>query len=271
MIQDIYPHLYHNEYHPRKPKIDDYILGYTKDTFLYHIDDTFFRYQEIHPDQEMIYLFEIDDTAFYLVDLSNYETKELPIRQLRTFQPQVLGFAAITGWQLYTWMNQNRYCGSCGIPTQLDLKERALRCPHCGNVIYPKLSPAVIVGVLNQNNQILLTKYAHSPYRNYALVAGYAEIGETIEETVKREVMEETGLQVTNIRYYKSQPWSFSSSLLFGFWCDVVGDDTIHLDQNELMLGTWVSSSDEITLPDTMSLTGEMIHLFMKGNIQYGS
>ena len=81
----------------------------------------------------------------------------------------------------------------------------------------------LFVGITNDNGQILVTKYAHGHYQSYALVAGYYEFGETIEETVKREVKEETGLDVTDIQYYKSQPWSFSSSLLFGFWCKAHG------------------------------------------------
>ena len=82
----------------------------------------------------------------------------------------------------------------------------------------------------------ILSKYEGRDLKQYALIAGFAEIGETIEETVHREVMEEVGLKVKNLRYYKSQPWSFSGTLLFGFFCDVDGDDTLTVDHKELSI-----------------------------------
>lgn len=91
-----------------------------------------------------------------------------------------------------------------------------MRCEHCGQMEFPKICPAVIIGVTD-GNRLLMSKYAGRDYKKYALIAGFAEIGETIEETVQREVMEEVGLKVKNLRYYKSQPWSFSDTLLFGF------------------------------------------------------
>ena len=93
--------------------------------------------------------------------------------------------------------------------------QRMLQCPCCANMVFPKIAPAVIVGVTH-GDKILMTKYAGREYKRYALIAGFTEIGETAEETVKREVMEEVGLTVKNIRYYKSQPWGFDSNLLLG-------------------------------------------------------
>ena len=87
-----------------------------------------------------------------------------------------------------------------------------LQCPVCNNMVFPKIAPAVIIGLTN-NDQIMMTKYAGREYKRYALIAGFTEIGETAEETVHREVMEEVGLKVKNIRYYKSQPWGFDSNL----------------------------------------------------------
>ena len=110
-----------------------------------------------------------------------------------------------------------------------------MRCPKCGQMEYPKICPAVIIAVTDKN-RLLLSKYAGRTYKRYALLAGFTEIGETLEETVKREVMEEVGLKVTNIRYYKSQPWSFSDTLLAGFFCDLEEPGQIRLDENELAL-----------------------------------
>ena len=100
-------------------------------------------------------------------------------------------------------------------------------------MVFPKIAPAVIVGVTH-GDKILMTKYAGREYKRYALIAGFTEIGETAEETVKREVMEEVGLTVKNIRYYKSQPWGFDSNLLLGYFCELAEEEEIHLDEEEL-------------------------------------
>lgn len=176
--------------------------------------------------------------------------------------PKVREFAAMTGMHLAHWYRNNRFCGRCGSPTVKDTKERALCCPKCGNKIYPRIVPAVIVGILNpRTSQILLTKYRVG-YSHYALVAGFTEIGETLEGTVRREVMEETGLKVKNIRYYKSQPWGIVDDLLAGFYCEVDGDDTIRMDRGELKVAEWVSPEDVELQPQDFSLTNEMMYRF---------
>jgi NAD+ diphosphatase len=128
-------------------------------------------------------------------------------------------------------------------------------------MIFPKVAPAVIVGVIN-GDKILLTKYANREYKRYALIAGFNEIGETIEGTVRREVMEEAGLKIKNIRYYKSQPWGFDSNLLMGFFCEVDGSDNIRLDENELSEAEWVARDDIPEYGENLSLTHEMMQVF---------
>ncbi len=147
-------------------------------------------------------------------------------------------------------------------------KERAMQCPACGRISYPQICPSVIVGIID-SSRILLTKYApgHGNFRKYALVAGYAEIGESLEDTVRREVMEEVGLRVKNIRYYKSQPWSFSDALLAGFFCEPDGNTDIVMDREELSAAGWFERE---SLPversnAEISLTGEMIEVFRNG------
>ena len=147
-----------------------------------------------------------------------------------------------------------------------DKKERMLYCENCHNMEFPKICPAVIIGVTN-GDKILMSKYAGRAYKKYALLAGFTEIGETVEQTVAREVMEEVGLKVKNIRYYKSQPWAFSDTLLMGFYCDLDGDDTIILDQNELALAEWFSREDIPEVTSMESLTNEMIIRFKNGEV----
>ena len=268
MIQDIYPHIYNNTFEPgAKPSNDDIIFSFEEDQVLMKDEHQFYHYHEISKESICYYLFSIDDIKFFLADLTSLNHIKVSFRTMRTFENQILGFAAITAWHLYRWIQDNKYCGKCGHPMDFDQKERAMRCPHCSNIVYPKISPAVIVGITNDKGQILVTKYAHGHYQSYALVAGYYEIGETIEETVKREVKEETGLDVTDIQYYKSQPWSFSSSLLFGFWCKAHGNQPILMDESELRVARWADCDEEINTLDNSSLTSEMIQYFKQGKV----
>ena len=186
--------------------------------------------------------------------------------------PQYLFFAAYTAQQLVNWYVDNTYCGRCAAPTIHSRSERAVKCPKCGRRIYPRIIPAVIVGVLHrgdrkEEDRIVLTKYAGRDVPYYALIAGFTEIGETIEETVKREVMEEVGLKVKNLQYYKSQPWAMADDILMGFYCEVDGDMEIKLDRTELKEGGWYTRDEVVLQPDEYSLTNEMMRNFKEGRI----
>lgn len=276
MIQDLGSHCYHNEYHPVPPKGRDCILFFQGRKALVKVTgDSFsfpdFQYTgEYYPQiyTSYTYLFSIDQVNYYLIReealdrLPGYTMEDIII--FRNLGPQVNGFALITGYQLHNWYESRKFCGKCGHPLVPDARERMMYCPHCKNTEYPKISPAVIVGVRN-GNRLLMSKYAGGTARRYALIAGFAEIGESLEETVKREVMEEVGLKVKNIEYYKSQPWSLSSSLLMGFYCDLEGSDQIVLEEDELSEAQWFER-EEIPYDDyDVSLTREMMIRFKKG------
>ena len=140
-----------------------------------------------------------------------------------------------------------------------------MRCPECNNMIFPKIAPSVIVGVTH-GDRLLLSKYANRNYTRYGMIAGFTEIGETVEETVAREVMEEVGLKVKNIRYYKTQPWGVTGGLLLGYYCDLDGDDeTVTLDQEELAMAEFYPRNALPAHDDGISLTREMIRMFEEG------
>ncbi len=185
------------------------------------------------------------------------------VNMFRLAKPKDVSFAAITAYHLYGWYRDNRYCGRCGKLMFHGESERMMHCMDCKNTVYPKICPAVIVAVTDKD-RILLTKYAGRTYRNYALIAGFTEIGETVEETVRREVFEEVGVRVKNLKYYKSQPWALSGSLLYGFFCELDGDDHIHLQQEELSVGKWFHADDLDLAEDDVSLTREMICKFVR-------
>lgn len=176
-------------------------------------------------------------------------------------------FAVFSAYHLWKWYDDNQFCGHCGQPLELDSVERALYCPVCKSKIYPRINPAVIIGILNQKkDKILIIKY-RTGYAHSALVAGFTEFGETLEQTVEREVMEEVGLKVKNIRYYKSQPWALAQDLLAGFFCEVDGDETIKMDEGELKYAEWVSREEVELQPNDYSLTNEMMKLFKSGEM----
>jgi NAD+ diphosphatase len=180
-------------------------------------------------------------------------------------QPQEYVFAAFTAVHLGEWYRRKRYCGACGALLDHDGRERAMRCPSCQEVFYPRINPAVIVGVIDHDN-LLITRYLRG-YGHNALVAGFTEVGETLEETVAREVMEETGLRVKNIRYYKSQPWGIASDLLVGFFCDVDGDTQVKLDGQELKSAVWTPRGEVTWQPPDYSLTSDMMKAFHEGRV----
>lgn len=275
MIQDIEPHIYDNQYKPRAPKTDDQILMYDgRKVFLKEENNVVSLplFEDVEGADGLTYLFSIDDEAYFLADKSvlketdGYEWKD--IQFYRNASPKYIGFAIITGWQLYNWYNARKFCGRCGNPMEKDSKERMMKCTKCGLMEFPKICPAVIIGVTH-GNKILMSKYAGREYTKYALLAGFVEIGETPEETVKREVLEEVGLKVKNVCYYKSQPWSLSDTLLLGYYCELDGDDQdVVLDKEELALAEWFERDKMPVEPEGVSLTNEMMMAFKNNEVR---
>lgn len=277
MIQDIYPHVYDNAYHTGTPQENDCVLLFSKSSIFL----TGTREQPSLPTYgqvcgllaqlggEYIYLFRVDETPYYLFySLTPFSGRlpllKTPLSDIRSMHPAALAFICITANQLNKWYHEHRFCGKCGRKNSLSEAERAIVCKACGTTVYPKLSPVVIVGVTD-GDRLLLTRYKGRPHANYALIAGFVEIGETLEEAVRREVMEEVGLHVTDIRYYDSQPWSFSDSLLAGFFVKLDGSGEITLDQKELCEARFIPREEIPQADPSISLTGTMIENFRLG------
>lgn len=269
MIQDLDSYIFRNEYNHQQPSVGDTTFIFQERKILIKKQEeqiTFPKYEMLQGEKvNYIYLFSVGDEGYYLADTKEVEVIEgyswENISMVRTLQPKYQAFAAITAYHLFNWYRSNRFCGSCGQPMIHSQKERALCCEDCGNIVYPRISPAVIVGITD-GNRLLMTRYAGRESKRYGLVAGFCEIGETAEETVAREVMEEVGLKVKNIRYYKSQPWGFSGDLLLGFFAEVDGSSEIVMDENELSEATWMEREAISLEGDGISLTSEMILLF---------
>ena len=268
MLQDLAFGRLENEYKPVPPKQADGVLSFRDGALLVsQLPNGALRFPTVSQvEGELRYAFRLHGVNYYLTADApeREEYRYVPVRSLRQNPARSLVYAAMTGWHLHRWYESSRFCGRCGEKTVHDETERMVRCPNCGNMIFPRINPAIIVAVTD-GNRILLTKYAGRGYTNYALIAGFTEIGETLEQTVQREGMAEVGLRGKNIRYYKSQPWGIDGNILMGFFCDLDGDDSITLDETELALGQWHHRDALPVEDDGYSLTREMIRVFGEG------
>lgn len=275
MFHEISPKKLDIAYSNRLPKPDDYVVVTDGNAVMLENSGTEIEFPtfSVLPDEaETTYLFVIDNKAFFLyngmTECFKDRLQPFSMQDIRKAQPMWKAYAATLGFRLSVWYKSASFCGKCGKATIHSDKERAMVCPSCRNTIYPSICPSVIVLIRN-GNRTLLTKYSvkHSAYIRYALVAGYVESGESAEETVRREVMEEVGLRVKNITYYKSQPWPTSGALLFGFYCDLDGDDKITLDTDELSEAVWLDREDMPDRSGDISLTSEMMEMFRLGKL----
>lgn len=272
MIQDIAPHKLNNSYDPAAlPRPEDYVLAFAEGKVLLKAGEEpeLLRRKDFSEDCRLVYLFTVDRAPFYLCMDGEMPagSGQFGMRALRGCGslPKAELFAVFTAKHLADWYRDTRFCGRCGKPMTHSATERAMRCA-CGYTAYPRIMPAVIAGVKN-GDSILLTKY-RTGFAYNALIAGFTEIGETAEETVAREVFEETGVRVKNITYYKSQPWGVANDLLLGFFCDLDGDPAITMDPGELKYAAWVRREDIELQPDDSSLTNEMMKMFKTGVIR---
>lgn len=146
------------------------------------------------------------------------------------------------------WYISHQFCGRCGVKTQLDEKDMMLKCPSCGQVHYPRIAPAIIVAVRN-GDELLMAKHSYHKTHRYALVAGFVEPGESIEEAVHREVLEEIGIKIKNLKYQRSQSWPFPNSLMLAFTAEYKSGD-IKVDGDEILKAKWFKK-DEIQRYDS--------------------
>lgn len=272
MLQDLGKHTFKNEFSLKRiPKDDDLVFVFKEREVFVKGDGKespiVLPTVSCFDKSKLIYLFSIDEKAYFLftgdkcLSIDGFTWQHNTV--LRSDNPRIECFAGFTAYHLFNWYLTNRFCGKCGSKTEHSSKERALICPVCGNVIYPKIAPAVIVGITDGDN-IVVTRYKDRPYRGVALIAGFCEIGETPEQTANREAMEEVGLKIKDLKYCGSQPWGMDSNILFGFMAKVDGDTKIVRDEGELAEAVWQSRDDIVESDSVISLTKTMINDFKK-------
>jgi NAD+ diphosphatase len=160
--------------------------------------------------------------------------------------------------QLLEWNATHRFCGRCASPTTLRTDERSRECPECGLVAYPRVSPAVMALVRRPPRRILLARSGRFPSGMHSALAGFVEAGETLEQTIEREVHEEVGVQVTNLRYFASQPWPFPHSLMIAFVADWASGE-IQIDGEEIVAAEWFPVDALPQLPPRISIARRLI------------
>lgn len=202
-----------------------------------------------------------DGTEVHALALNNEETLRTAFPELqlqlcdlrKSYYKLTLAFYLKAGKckELLYWDTNSRYCGHCGAPMKMHTPISKV-CTQCGREIWPLLSTAIIV-LIHRGDEVLLVHARNFRSDFYGLVAGFVETGETLEEAVHREVREETGMEITNLRYFGSQPWPYPCGLMVGYNADYVSGD-LHLQRDELSRGAWFTKSNLPTIPEKLSI-----------------
>lgn len=202
--------------------------------------------------------------AFYTCAVSGALASGVEPTGLRGYLGQVPdGFFRLLGRavQLNHWYGEHRFCGGCGSRTEVVEREHAMRCAHCRKNYYPRLAPCVMALVVD-GDRCLLARNARWKRDYFSTVAGFIEAGETVEDAVRREVMEEVGVRVDNLRYFASQPWPFPGQLMLGFFADYNGG-AIRADGIEIAEAHWFDYNRLPPIPDSHTLSGQLIRAFV--------
>jgi NAD+ diphosphatase len=184
------------------------------------------------------------------------------LRRLFTLLPDDFFWTAGRAIQIVAWDREHQFCGRCATPTETMTGERAKVCPNCGLHTYPRLSPAVIM-LIEKGNEVLLARSHRHPPDRFSVLAGFVEPGETLEEATAREIYEEVGLRVKNIRYFGSQPWPFPNSLMIAFTCEYAGGEIV-LEEAEMAEAAWFTADELPKIPGTVSISRQLIDWFIE-------
>ena len=271
MIHEIAPHKFDNEFKTIAPKPTDYLIIFNGEQTLFKKSGNSYEIPHVSdfPQCESHYLISIDDVAYFLC---NTNLPEIPEgyefrgnRTFRTLANHLERLGGATAAHIAKWESLNKFCGKCGCLMKRSDKERAMVCPSCKNTVYPKISPVVIVAVRN-GDELLMARNLDNPDKTRMfLISGFVEIGESLEQAVKREVLEEAGVRVKNVKYFGSQPWPFSESMIAGFTAELDGDPTIHMQEAELACATWVKREDIPEYDTSVSISSCLIENFRSG------
>lgn len=235
---------------------------FSKDALLISMNDATLPFHPNFELQRSLYLGTLRGTHIFTGEIA--EEKALPSgwqwRSLKslysTLDDETFSIAG-RALQLIHWDSTTQFCGHCGNPTFHRKNERCRECRVCKHLFYPKLAPVVMV-LVKRDEKILLARSPNFPGRCYSVLAGFVDPGETLEQCLAREVYEEVRVKVKNIRYFQSQPWPFSHSLIMGFTCEWL-EGEIQIDTLEIEAADWFDISNMPELPPKLSLAYTLI------------
>ncbi len=212
------------------------------------------------------YLGRLNNTHCYAVELGEGVAPPAGmafegLRQVYGRLDEDLFWVAARAVQIVDWDRTHLFCGRCGASLRTKTTERAKECPICGQLHFPRLAPAIIV-LVERGRELLLARSRHFLPRMYSVLAGFVEPGETLEEAVVREVREEVGVTIKNIKYFGSQPWPFPHSLMVGFTATYVGGE-ISLSDDEIEDAGWFTVDNLPTIPGKISIARKLIDWFV--------
>ena len=217
-----------------------------------------------------VYLGTDDDLCYYTAEVAHGATlpagwKTSPVRDLYGVIPDRDMAYAAYAVRVLDFNRSNAFCGRCGAPTRPSTTERARICTACGRTIYPRISPAIIV-LVKKGEEVLLARSPRFTPGVYSVLAGFNEPGENLEQTVHREVFEEVGISVQNIRYFGSEPWPFPDSLMIGFVADYAGGE-IRIDPREIEEAGWFSRDTLPPYPSKESISRALIEAWRRREV----
>jgi NAD+ diphosphatase len=218
--------------------------------------------QQFAPAEAVHYLGELDGTSCVAVALADDAPEPdgwryAGLRSLFFKLPEALIAIAQRAFQVVEWERTHRYCGRCGTPTRDKDNERAKECPRCGYTAFPRVTPAMMV-LVTRGREMLLARSPRFPPGMYSALAGFVEPGETIEDCIRREVREEVGIEVTDIRYFASQSWAFPHSLMIAYTAEYAGGE-LRPDEAEISEAQWFPWDAVPNLPPSISISRRLI------------
>ena len=220
------------------------------------------------------YLGEFNEISCYSMEITDFNSSSAGgddstvtyiysgLRKLDNFLEASLSSIAGKAVHIMEWDKNTIFCGRCGSSTFPKDTERAKQCPECGFTAFPKISPAIIV-LIEKGDRVLLARSPHFPQGRYSIIAGFVEPGESIEQAVVREVREEVGISVRNVKYFGSQPWPYPDSLMIGFTAEYLDGD-IQVDGIEIEDAGWFLKDEIPNIPGTDSISGQLIAYFIR-------
>ena len=242
------------------PESDDFLFVFNNNRELYLTDDK--KLPKSLEGFDVNFCFYIGDYKGLRAFVVNVKTEDsfCPLQEVYEFNPDLyhIGAKAVL---VNDWYISHRFCGRCATPTRLDEKDMMLKCHECGQNHYPRIAPAIIVAI-RKDDELLMAQHSYHDTIRYALIAGFVEPGESIEEAVHREVLEEVGIKIRNLKYMKSQSWPFPNSLMLAFTAEYDCGE-IMVDGDEILKAKWFKADEIIRYASDISISDWLIQNFI--------